>query len=219
MKLLVLGGTGFLGRHIVEVALARGHEITLFNRGQHNPELFPGVEKLRGDRSGDLTALRDRHAGGWDAAIDTSGFVPRVVRASAGALADSVNHYTFISSISVYADFQFEYDTSRRLTMEKVQGVGCSMCSAGVGEYHYTRAGEVLRCPWHGWEYDLRTGQSWFDPSHVIVRRYEVSVEHGAQLLTEVETPPGMEGLRPGPYVAETFPVSIEQRYILIEMG
>ena|SRR5438105_1063043 len=95
MKLLILGGTVFLGRHIVEVALARGHEITLFNRGQHNPELFPGVEKLRGDRSGDLTALRDRHAGGWDAAIDTSGFVPRVVRASAGALADSVKQLYF----------------------------------------------------------------------------------------------------------------------------
>src|SRR5207244_10687337 len=78
MKLLILGGTVFLGRHIAEVALARGHEITLFNRGQHNPELFPGVEKLRGDRNGDLTALRDRHPGGWDAAIDTSGFVPRV---------------------------------------------------------------------------------------------------------------------------------------------
>src|SRR5207248_6268422 len=46
--------------------------------------------------------------------------------------------------------------------------------SAGVGEYHYSRPGEILRCPWHGWEYDLRTGQSWFEPSHVIVRRYEV---------------------------------------------
>src|SRR5437899_5189288 len=102
MKLLILGGTVFLGRHIVESALARGHELTLFNRGQHNPELFPGVEKLRGDRTGDLSALQGRH---WDAAIDTSGFVPRIVRASAQTLAHSVNHYTFISSISVYADF------------------------------------------------------------------------------------------------------------------
>ena len=127
MKLLILGGTVFLGRHIAEVALARGHEITLFNRGQHNPELFPGVEKLRGDRNGDLTALRDRHPGGWDAAIDTSGFVPRVVRASARALADSVNHYTFISSISVYADFSVvgidESSPVARLKDESVEEV------------------------------------------------------------------------------------------------
>lgn len=102
MKLLILGGTVFLGRHIVEAALARGHEVTLFNRGQHNPDLFPGVEKLRGDRHTDLSALEGRH---WDAAIDTSGFVPRVVNASAETLAQSVNHYTFISSISVFADF------------------------------------------------------------------------------------------------------------------
>jgi nitrite reductase/ring-hydroxylating ferredoxin subunit len=79
--------------------------------------------------------------------------------------------------------------------------------SAGVGEFHYTRAGEIVRCPWHGWEYDLRTGQSWFDPGKVIVRRYEVSVV------------PGMEGLVKGPYVAETFPVSVEQQYVVVEIG
>jgi 2'-hydroxyisoflavone reductase len=105
MKLLLLGGTVFLGRHIVETALARGHEVTLFNRGQHNPDLFPGVEKLRGDRNGDLVALAGRQ---WDAAIDTCGFVPRAVRASARALANSVKHYTFISSISVFVDFSVE---------------------------------------------------------------------------------------------------------------
>jgi 2'-hydroxyisoflavone reductase len=105
MKLLLLGGTVFLGRHIVEAALARGHEVTLFNRGQHNPDLFPGVEKLRGDRNGDLVALAGRQ---WDAAIDTCGFVPRAVRASAEALKNSVDHYTFISSISVFADFSVE---------------------------------------------------------------------------------------------------------------
>ena len=103
MKILVLGGTVFLGRHIVEHALARGHEVTLFNRGRHNPDLFPDVEKLRGDRDGDLGGLTGRR---WDAAIDTSGYIPRVVRATATALADAVNHYTFISSISVYADFR-----------------------------------------------------------------------------------------------------------------
>jgi 2'-hydroxyisoflavone reductase len=99
MKLLILGGTVFLGRSLVEAALARGHEVTLFNRGQHNPELFPEAEKLRGDRDGDLAALQGQR---WDAVIDTCGYVPRIVRASAEALTDSVEHYTFISSISVY---------------------------------------------------------------------------------------------------------------------
>jgi 2'-hydroxyisoflavone reductase len=60
MKLLVLGGTLFAGRHLVEAALARSHEVTLFNRGRANPELFPDVEKLRGDRDGNLTALQGR---------------------------------------------------------------------------------------------------------------------------------------------------------------
>jgi 2'-hydroxyisoflavone reductase len=99
MNLLILGGTIFLGRHLVEAALARGHDLTLFNRGQHNADLFPVVEKLRGDRGGDLAALRGRR---WDGVIDTCGYVPRVVRASAQLLADAVGHYTFISSISVY---------------------------------------------------------------------------------------------------------------------
>ena len=102
MKLLILGGTVFLGRHLVEAAQQRGHEITLFNRGQHNPELFPDVEKLRGDRNDDLSALRGRR---WDAVIDTCGYVPRVVRQSAQLLAGQVEHYTFVSSISVYAEF------------------------------------------------------------------------------------------------------------------
>lgn len=102
MKLLILGGTVFLGRHIVEVAQVRGHEVTLFNRGQHNPDLFPDVEKLHGDRDGGLAVLSGRQ---WDAAIDTCGYVPRVVSASAELLSHAVRHYTFISSISVYADF------------------------------------------------------------------------------------------------------------------
>lgn len=100
MRILILGGTLFLGRHLVEAALARGHEVTLFNRGQTNPDLFPDVEKLRGDRdAGDLGALR---GGSWDAAVDTSGYVPRVVRASAELVADAVEQYTFVSSLSVY---------------------------------------------------------------------------------------------------------------------
>ena len=101
MKILILGGTVFVGRHLVENALQRSHEVTLFNRGQHNPELYPEVEKLRGDRDGDLTALEGRR---WDAVIDTSGYIPRIVRASVEQLAGSVDHYTFISTISVFAD-------------------------------------------------------------------------------------------------------------------
>ena len=93
MRLLILGGTIFLGRHLVDAALTRGHELTLFNRGQQGSELYPEVERLRGDRDGDLAALRGRR---WDAAIDTSGYVPRVARASAELLAGAVEHYTFI---------------------------------------------------------------------------------------------------------------------------
>lgn len=107
MKLLIIGGTVFLGRALAEAALARGHEVTLFNRGQHNPELFPEVEKLRGDRDGGMDALRGRR---WDAVIDTCGYYPRVVRQSAQLLADAVGHYTFISSISAYADFRQSWD-------------------------------------------------------------------------------------------------------------
>jgi 2'-hydroxyisoflavone reductase len=100
VKLLVLGGTQFLGRATVESALASGHEVTLFNRGETNPELFPEAEKLHGDRSVDPIP-----AGEWDAVIDLPGYVPAVVRRSAEALADSAERYVFVSSISAYADF------------------------------------------------------------------------------------------------------------------
>jgi nitrite reductase/ring-hydroxylating ferredoxin subunit len=90
--------------------------------------------------------------------------------------------------------------------------------SSGPGEYVYSRPGEVLRCPWHGWEYDIRTGQSWFDPRLVRVRAYEVSVEPGSAIQSAAQPGPGMEGLVPGPYVVETFPVSVEQRYVVVEV-
>jgi 2'-hydroxyisoflavone reductase len=103
-KLLILGGTGFLGPAIVNAAQARGHKLTLFNRGRTRPELFPDVEKLQGDRDpakGEgLKALKGRK---WDAVIDTSGYYPRIVRASAELLAPHVKHYVFISSVSAYA--------------------------------------------------------------------------------------------------------------------
>ena len=100
MRLLVLGGTKFLGRAAVESALARGHEVTLFNRGETNPALFPEAEKLHGDRTADLSALEARD---WDAVLDPSGYIPSVVRTSAEALADATGHYLFVSSVSVYA--------------------------------------------------------------------------------------------------------------------
>jgi 2'-hydroxyisoflavone reductase len=101
LKILILGGTAFLGPQIVEAAQARGHVLTLFNRGKTNPGLFPDIEKLHGDRDGDLKSLEGRS---WDAAIDTSGFVPRIVSMSAKLLAPSVKRYLFISTISVFAD-------------------------------------------------------------------------------------------------------------------
>ena len=101
MRILVLGGTKFLGRALVESALARGHELTLFNRGTTNPDLFPDAEHLRGDRKADLSVLSGRS---WDAVIDPSGYTPGDVRASAELLRDS-GRYVFVSSVSVYADF------------------------------------------------------------------------------------------------------------------
>ncbi len=101
MKILVIGGTRFLGRAAVEAVLAAGHKVTLFNRGVSNPSLYPQVETIIGDRSVDLSLLKGRS---WDAVIDTCGYVPRVVRMSASALSGSVGHYTFISTISVYSE-------------------------------------------------------------------------------------------------------------------
>jgi 2'-hydroxyisoflavone reductase len=103
MKLLIIGGTRFLGRHIIDVALIRGHHVTMFNRGQTNPELYPKVERIRGDRDGGLDALKGNN---WDVVIDTCGYVPRIVRASAEMLSGAVEHYTFISTISVYQDLE-----------------------------------------------------------------------------------------------------------------
>jgi 2'-hydroxyisoflavone reductase len=101
MRLLVLGGTKFLGRPVVETALARGHDVTVFNRGRTNPELFPEAQRIRGDREQDLSALRGRS---WDAAIDMATFLPRVIRLSVDALGGAVARYVYVSSISVYAD-------------------------------------------------------------------------------------------------------------------
>lgn len=101
MNLLILGGTVFLGRHLVDTALARGHSVTTFTRGEHPVPLDPAVEQLRGNRKSDLAALEGRV---WDAVIDTSGYVPRELRLSTAAL-ERTGHYTFISTISVFKAF------------------------------------------------------------------------------------------------------------------
>ncbi len=90
--------------------------------------------------------------------------------------------------------------------------LGSCISSAGPGHYEMSRGGEILRCPWHGWEFDVRTGQSWFDPKGVRVKNYEVAVVAGKNLK-----PPAPD-LVPGPYVAETYPVSIEQNYLVVEL-
>lgn len=105
LRILVLGGTGFLGPAFVEAAREHGHTLTLFNRGKTAPDLFKGaedVETLLGDRNGQLDSLKGRD---WDVVLDNSGYVPRIVKLSADLLAPHAKHYIFISSISVYASF------------------------------------------------------------------------------------------------------------------
>ncbi len=102
LRILFIGGTGFIGPHMVRRAMARGHTVSLFNRGRTNPHLFPDVEKFVGDRDGGLDVLRGKE---WDAVIDTSGYVPRVVRESAELLRDNVHRYLFVSTGDAYADF------------------------------------------------------------------------------------------------------------------
>jgi 2'-hydroxyisoflavone reductase len=99
MKILILGGTQFLGRHIANAALARGHELTLFNRGLRNIELFTQLEKLRGDRNGDMSALVGRAV---DCVIDCCGYKPEQMKRTAEALGANVPHFVFISSVSAY---------------------------------------------------------------------------------------------------------------------
>lgn len=101
MKLLIVGGTRFLGRHLARQALDAGHRVTLLHRGKSNAVLFPEAEHRIGDRDGDLAVLRE---GLWDAVIDTSAYVPRQVRTMTQALKGRVGHYQLVSTISVYAD-------------------------------------------------------------------------------------------------------------------
>lgn len=150
MTILVLGGTGFIGPHMVRYAMSRGHTVTLFNRGRTNPHLFPELEKLVGDRDGDLAALEGRR---FDAVIDNSGFVPRHVRDSAELLADS-GRYMFVSSISAYKDLtpdgiteDYEVGRLEDPTVEEVAGATYgplkALCEEAVQEVFGDRANIV----------------------------------------------------------------------------
>ena len=103
LKVLMLGGTGFIGPHFVQALTEGGHTLTLFNRGKRDPEAKPGIEQLLGDRNGQIDALKGRD---WDVVVDNSGYTPKQVRATAELLKGHVSRYLFISSVAVYADFK-----------------------------------------------------------------------------------------------------------------
>jgi 2'-hydroxyisoflavone reductase len=103
LRVLILGGTGFIGPHFVDVLTSAGHQISLFNRGKRDPSVKPGIEQLLGDRNGPVDSLKGHD---WDVVIDNSGYKPKQVRLSGETLEGHVGHYIFVSSISVYADFK-----------------------------------------------------------------------------------------------------------------
>lgn len=90
-----------------------------------------------------------------------------------------------------------------------------AISATGPGDYVHDRPGEMVRCPWHAWEFDIRTGQSWFDPERTRVKAYAVDVRSGRELLGEPPAP----GLVPGPYEAETYPVRVQEDYVVVEVG
>jgi 2'-hydroxyisoflavone reductase len=160
MRLLILGGTIFLGRHVAAEALARGHEVTLFHRGRHGNDLFPEAEHLHGDRAGDLAALRGRR---WDAAVDTSGYRPEDVAASSALLAGAgVEHLAFVSTCNVYPTWPGEpvSEESPVWTQGDDYGPAKAACEAAAetalrGRVAALRAGllcgphdNVFRLPW-----------------------------------------------------------------------
>jgi 2'-hydroxyisoflavone reductase len=148
VRILIIGGTRFVGRHLVEAALGHGHEVTLFNRSKSNPGLFPDVETITGDREKDLDKLQGRI---WDTAVDVVGYVPRLVRLSAQSLEASVSRYVFISTVSVYENFRkIGIDESYPVgkiedeTMEEVTGEAYgplkALCEQAVRDIYGERA-------------------------------------------------------------------------------
>lgn len=113
MKILIIGGTKFIGRHLINAALEISHEVTIFHRGKHSNENIKNVEEVFGDRNSDLEKLINRK---WDVCLDTCGYLPQTVKASAEFLKGSVERYVFISSISAYADFtKTDFDETTEL--------------------------------------------------------------------------------------------------------
>lgn len=143
MRILLLGGPRFLGLHLIEAALDRGHQVTMVNRGKTNPDLFPKIERVVADRTAAFPDLD----GTWDAVLDTCGYVPRVVGMSARALQGKVGQYTFISSISVYSNLETgEVDEGSEVltladpTVEEITGETYGglkvLCEQVVAEQH-----------------------------------------------------------------------------------
>lgn len=156
MRILVVGGSSFVGRHITERALNEGHTVTLFNRGQTSPELFPGVERIHGDRNLDLSGLIARR---WDATIDVCAYVPRQVRTLLAALGSGAGLYTFISTISVHPEdvaarftersplLQPSYETEVSVDRYGALKVGCELTArqlAGDDRLCIVRPGYVV---------------------------------------------------------------------------
>jgi 2'-hydroxyisoflavone reductase len=125
LDILVLGGTRFIGLHMTSLALERGHRLTFFNRGKTHTDRFPQIERIKGDRNGEIDGLEGRK---WDVVIDNSGYVPRHARLTAELLAPNVRQYIFVSSISVYPNFAEPRDEKSAVgklpdeTIEKVDG-------------------------------------------------------------------------------------------------
>jgi 2'-hydroxyisoflavone reductase len=148
MKLLMIGGTKFLGRAYVDEALARGDEVTIFTRGQTNPSAYGDeVLQLRGDRTSDLSAL---HGGTWDVVVDTCGYDPAVVEKSAALLRDSVGQYVFVSSLSVYQ--RWDGDESATLVAADDQD------DAGHYGYNKAQCEQVVERHFPGRSVHLRAG-------------------------------------------------------------
>ena len=140
MRVLLLGGPKFLGRAVIDAALEGGHEVTLFNRGTTAGDLYPQLERIRGDRDGGLDGLRGRE---WDAVVDTCGYLPRVVSDSASLLAGAVGHYVFVSSISVYASFAEVVDETAPLAELSEPGSEDVATDYGALKAHCERAVEA----------------------------------------------------------------------------
>ncbi|MEV4534092.1 NAD-dependent epimerase/dehydratase family protein [Asanoa sp. NPDC049518] len=137
MHVLVLGGTRFVGRAVVDRALAGGASVTLFNRGQTAPELYPHLETVVGDRTVDLSALAGRR---FDVVVDCAGYLPSVVALSASALRDSVDRYVFVSSVSVYADQSVPPVEGAPVLSDDSYGGRKALCEQVVSEVFGSRA-------------------------------------------------------------------------------